>query len=853
MSRLLDTVRAGATRATDTHDGTDDKNTMTSEAKTRVAQRGVILMVVVFIATAVAALAAISSGRTVQASRKQQVLENETRAYNSAYAQLHMAMNVVNGSPYNADNQNVEIRNAVAGINGGTVAGVDAKSDPLSVYDPDISTGRLAAPAGIHSGYVSDDSADSQSSSLDKASTESNWLDDPTGVVFGFIQGTNVRVYTARDYIKRLQKLKGETVTDVDPAAASDAYFVLEAAGRAGDSIRMMSALVRETEPFSSFVFFQNRSTLGVSGSPRGLIHANDTLAFYFPNGNYSDPVSSVNGFDYQAGANETNTNLRDANAAAKEVTLEGIDFDKLKVEADLFTGTEGLDAEIRFSGDGRARIREYTKPRFEMVERSYTYDKYVGYHYEPRTRDVQVQVGEVEVTYTVDEITGYNTETYTVTETVVTGTVQETYDEEETYLLREDTEIRYRDVQVQTGTEEITRSREDPIYATRTVEKTRIVTKLVPLSEVDPNAGGGTVGGDGTSEIMVEIQVEETYTVEETYVSGYETVTWVETRPIYETVQEAYEVQVPVYATRTVQKVRDVDVTEERDVEYTREVAIIEPVTKTRMDPIYETQVETYDYRVNDYEEVTVTWEEEIFIAPEQKSETYIDLSNDIGGTIYIDGRVTELEGDLNGRLTIIGNEGVRITDSIQYVDNDGDTAMVGGTDASWTSEYKRNSAYEGQSVLGVVARDDIVFTSEMPDWAELNASLMSVEGRVGIDGFVTKSDGDLVKSSSSSRATHMTAEQLEQWRAYDRTGYRERAFQKDSLRRIGGTISNNRILETYIRMIDGSAQVDAGFTSGNMQFDINLLFNPPPSFVEVPRPVVMSFVPVFLQANSD
>ena len=170
-----------------------------------------------------------------------------------------------------------------------------------------------------------------------------------------------------------------------------------------------------------------------------------------------------------------------------------------------------------------------------------------------------------------------------------------------------------------------------------------------------------------------------------------------------------------------------------------------------------------------------------------------------------------------------------------------------------SWAAQYKRNGDYDGQSVLGVVARGDVVYTSDMPDWAELNATLMSVEGRVGIDAFVTTSDGDVVKSSSSARATHMTEAQLEEWRAYDRTEYEERSYKKDSLRRIGGTISNNRILETYIRMLDGSAQVDAGFTSGNMQFDINLLFNPPPNFVEVNRPVVTSFVPVFLQANSD
>ncbi|MEM8885845.1 MAG: hypothetical protein AAGD14_17405 [Planctomycetota bacterium] len=778
------------------------------------------------------------------------MLEDETRAFNSAYAQLHMALNVVNASAYTQDNQNVAIRTAMDGTHGGTAAGVDLKADPLSL---ESDTARLAKPAGIDSGYAAKGKTTAMAKSLDKKSEDKTWFDDPEGIDFGFIEGTNVRVYRARQYIQRMQRLKGENVTDVDPGGTSDSFFVLEAAGRSGDTVRMVSALVRETEPFSSFVFFQNRATLGVSGSPRGLVHANDQVAFYFPNGNYQDPVSAVNGFEYQAGATPENTNLREANASATKIELDSIDFDKLESEANLFRGTDGLDAEIKFYGDGRARVRGYTKPRFEMVERSYTYDKYVGFHYETRTRDVQVKIGETPVEYTVDEQTGTTTETYTVTETVIVGTAIENYEEDETFLVREDIETRYRDKKVQTGTQEITRSREDPLYATRTVEKTRRVKKLVPLSEIDSNAGGGTVGGSGNSEILVEVWVDEPYTVEETYISGYETVTWIETKPVYETVQEAYEVKVPVYGTRRVIRARNIDITEDREVEYTREIPIIEAVTKVRMDPIYETQTVEYEAKVNDYEPVTITWEEEVFIKPERKNEKYFDLSNEMGGTIYIDGRINRLYGDLNGRVTVVSNEDVRFTGNVQYTDNDGDHAMESGTENSFAATYQRNSDYEGQSVLGVVARGDILFTRDLPSWAEINGSLLAVEGRVGIDGFVTTEEGEVVRSNSTSRATHLSPEEREEWRAYDKTSYRERGFKKNSLRRIGGTISNNRILETFIKMTSKGPQVEAGFTSGNMQFDINLLFNPPPNFVEVPRPVVTSFVPIFLQTNTD
>ena len=32
-----------------------------------------------------------------------------------------------------------------------------------------------------------------------------------------------------------------------------------------------------------------------------------------------------------------------------------------------------------------------------------------------------------------------------------------------------------------------------------------------------------------------------------------------------------------------------------------------------------------------------------------------------------------------------------------------------------------------------------------------------------------------------------------------------------------------------------------------------INLLFNPPPNFVEVPRPVLVNYAPIFLVRNAD
>jgi len=197
---------------------------------------------------------------------------------------------------------------------------------------------------------------------------------------------------------------------------------------------------------------------------------------------------------------------------------------------------------------------------------------------------------------------------------------------------------------------------------------------------------------------------------------------------------------------------------------------------------------------------------------------------------------------------LTIVGNEKVRVTGNIRYVDNSGRTAMLNGSD--YTKPYDRNSAYTGQSILGVIPRGDVWMTNGLPSQAEINGSLMSVTGRVGIDGFAIDGNGDPVKPYT----TGMTQAEKDKEYAYEESTYRTRTFVKDSLRRIGGVISNNRILETYIRpRSDGTSYVDSGFKRGNMKFDINLLFNPPPNFVQVPRPVLAYYAPVFFVRNND
>jgi hypothetical protein len=129
-----------------------------------------------------------------------------------------------------------------------------------------------------------------------------------------------------------------------------------------------------------------------------------------------------------------------------------------------------------------------------------------------------------------------------------------------------------------------------------------------------------------------------------------------------------------------------------------------------------------------------------------------------------------------------------------------------------------------------------------------------MSVTGGGGADAILLDENGDPVPYNSSNRKKYLTPEQQETEELYDKTTWKTKSYIKESLRRIGGIISNNRIVETYIKAAkDGTASVAAGFKRGAMRFDFNLLHNPPPNFVEVPRPVLAYFAPVFLVRNSD
>jgi hypothetical protein len=548
---------------------------------------------------------------------------------------------------------------------------------------------------------------------------------------------------------------------------------------RHGGVTRHAEAVVRETSPVSAFNLFVIDHPVGISGAPRGAIHTNRWVDFYFPGGQYRDPVTASEGFRFQAGATAENTRLTgttNPNAAPSDV-LDGIDFGELWSRADLLAISDAdLVAEIVLHGD-HATVDLYRPAHFET---------------QTRTREKQVLRGYEEVGY-VESVPRYVDIPYTVEVPVYASEEYTTSERRAVYAWRdvtrsvtenvyEDREVRYS-VQV-------------PVYGTRTL--TREVQRYVWIS-LDGSDGASTSGGTVASTGLaagywalrtVTEDYEERYVVryDEEFRTRIERVK-VGTRTYDTTVSERY---VERYEDVLVTRVRDVQVGTREENRIRREIEGYDEVSRTREVPIYETVVETYEVEVQI---------EEQFVRRETMNTR---------GVAYIAGDVRRIEGRMDGRMSLIVGGEVRITDDIVYVDQAGETRMLNGSDPD--QPYEDNPAYEGDSLLAIMARGDIVYAADGPENLEVNASLVSAEGSVSFEGIVTGEDGTDV------------------WTEYPAAGDHVR----NSLRRLGGIVSRRRPVATYI---DDRGYISAGFERGESIMDANLILsaanNAPPPFM--------------------
>lgn len=303
------------------------------------------------------------------------------------------------------------------------------------------------------------------------------------------------------------------------------------------------------------------------------------------------------------------------------------------------------------------------------------------------------------------------------------------------------------------------------PVYEDQT--RTRTVSRKVWV-EVSDGSGGGTVGGDGTSGTV-----------------GYWT--WVD-------VDEEYTERVQVGTEEREFEVRVVDHYED----------VSEPYQRLSH---YETIEE--EVWVKEYEEETYTREYQRYHGVNRVADRRLPAP--ANGLILAEGKVRRLEGEIIGRLTIASADHVMIRNNLQYVDAEGDTAYLNGTDPS--KPYEPNPDYQNNATLGIISQGDILMQRDVPSNLELNAAMLSIEGRVGIEGLLLDENGEVTEYNKFK----------DDW-GRNRTG----SFSKNSIRKLGAVTSARRPADTIVK--DG--RVRAGFTIGVSHYDTSLLASPPPLF---------------------
>ncbi len=500
--------------------------------------------------------------------------------------------------------------------------------------------------------------------------------------------------------------IPGTTVTVESVGDPDQNWFVLRATGRHQQAVAKSQIFVRQASPVSVYNYFVVDHRLGITGQPRGKIHSNKQIDFFFPGGIYRDPVTASQGFNYVAGATEQNTQFlgtRNQSATPWDIT-DGLQVSQASKPTNTLNVTQPYIAEVKLQGQ-TAEVKLYEPAHWITVP-----------------VQVQVQVFDHYVTKEVtQQVPTYTTQTVTQT-------------------------VGVYETQTQTVTQQV------PIYETRSVQVTVYDKVWVPNPPPPPGSvgtgdvGGGALGGQWVNQ-------PRTVTQQQQVVVGYTT----------QQVQKQVQVQVGTTTKQVQQQV----------------VSGYTTQTGTQQVPVYRTETQT---------ELQQRW------VPEQ----YLGTQNVAAeGVFYFEGPVRKLEGDLRGKLSIASNDKVKITGSLQYVDDQGRKRMNHGLQPN--KPYEPNPDYTGNAVLGVLSKGDIVYSNRCPEHLEINAALISKQGKVAYEGITVSNGGNTV--------------------GYNGSGSRR---QKESLRRLGGIVSRDRPVASYVTNDGG---VYAGFKKGASLMDRNLI----------------------------
>lgn len=577
--------------------------------------------------------------------------------------------------------------------------------------------------------------------------------------------GVDLQNQVLLDALSQPEQKIPNTNVRVERYGATD-YFILKATATAHGVTKSAEAVVRQVSPASAHNLMVLDHPVGISGAPRGAIHSNKSISFYFPGGNYRDQVTAVEGFDFVAGADANNTQLATANPTGEKIDpLRDVDFTTLWTKGNLMQVTERVVAELEFRGD-KAEVKLFKPGRVERIAK--TREKKVFSHHEWEEYEEDQPV--------------YETETYWETKKVYKDKRFKVIVKRPVYKWKEATRRRKKKIY---GNKAVEYEVQVPIYGTRTVSKQVWVDKWIPYgSSGGASSSGGTFGGSASGARGYWKKVKTTKRVQEKFVKGQRTEKRSKIKRVViatKWVDEKYSKRyVSHYVDKTKWRTKKVLKGTERVERKRQKLVGYETVSKPR--------------KVRKYK----TIEEQYYVTKRHEEQHLRTEQIDTTGVIYLNGDVRKIHGKLDGRVSLIAAGKVRITGDLQYVDQNGETRMKSGKDPA--QAYEPNEKYNGSSLLAIMAEKDILYARDVPKNLEINASLVSAKGSVKFEGIGISPDGENVWSEHAGRAT------------------------RESLRRLGGIVSAKRPVATYI---DDGGFIAAGFERGESIMDQNLILS--------------------------
>jgi len=140
-----------------------------------------------------------------------------------------------------------------------------------------------------------------------------------------------------------------------------DGWYQLDAIASVDGRRTHVRTLTRERDPFTRFGNFVNSHPIGIAGDPKGDIHTNKVLQLFFPDGDYADPVTAVDGFEWLIGADWSNTTFQSGyNDAAENIEMPTVaSIEQLAAHSDgaldtLLNGADAanFDIKVELKGD---------------------------------------------------------------------------------------------------------------------------------------------------------------------------------------------------------------------------------------------------------------------------------------------------------------------------------------------------------------------------------------------------------------------------------------------------------------------------------------------------------------------